>query len=73
MIFCEAYFCSWYRFTITIALKIFVKRGPVFEMFYDDMNSVNNYQIKASLTVCAHCQVMSYDGKYNTNIKYKYT
>ena len=27
MIICEAHFCSWYRFTITIALKIFLWNG----------------------------------------------
>ena len=28
MICCEAHCCSWYRFTITIALKIFCEKGP---------------------------------------------
>ena len=28
MIICEAHFCSWYRLTITIALKIFCETGP---------------------------------------------
>ena len=31
MIFCEAHFCSWYRFTITIALKMFCETGPRFK------------------------------------------
>ena len=29
-------------------------------------------QVKGSLSDCVHCQIISYDGKYNANIKYKH-